>query len=41
KECKEYINGYPEALYKSFYTKIKTQNFIDQQNIDYIKDTLN
>ncbi|CAG8712072.1 17421_t:CDS:2 [Cetraspora pellucida] len=23
KECKEYVNRYPEALYKSFFTKIK------------------
>ncbi|CAG8832790.1 1972_t:CDS:1, partial [Cetraspora pellucida] len=41
KEYKEYVNGYPIALYKLFYTKIKVQNFIDQQNINYIKDTLN
>ncbi|CAG8818261.1 11695_t:CDS:2, partial [Racocetra persica] len=39
--CEKYVKGYPEALYKSFYTKIEAQNFIDQQNIDDFKDVLN
>ncbi|CAG8754507.1 7313_t:CDS:2, partial [Racocetra persica] len=42
KECEEYVKGIPGALYRSFYTKIEAQNFIDQQNIDDdLKDVLN
>ncbi|CAG8765093.1 6388_t:CDS:1, partial [Racocetra persica] len=40
KECEEYVKGCPGALYKSFYTKIEAQDFIDQQNIE-VKDKLN
>ncbi|CAG8489459.1 34460_t:CDS:2 [Racocetra persica] len=40
KESEEYVKGCPGALYKSFYTKIEAQNFIDQQNIE-IKDIIN
>ncbi|CAG8800759.1 23575_t:CDS:2, partial [Racocetra persica] len=40
KECEEYVKGCPGALYKSFYTRIEAQDFIDQQNIE-VKDKLN
>ncbi|CAG8507477.1 7692_t:CDS:2, partial [Racocetra persica] len=40
KECEKYVKGISGALYRSFYTKIEAQKFIDQQNIDDFKDVI-